>query len=95
VKDPLYIAASQNAFEPWAILPEVLPLPLPGDLDWPKGITGSASLFGRFGVAYGLSFDRATLEDHRYPDETGPFPTQDEDIAQPPVRYTAPTKDEV
>jgi hypothetical protein len=93
--DALYTGAAQNAFAPWNIVPELLPLPLPSDLDWPTGTTNPTSLFRRFGVAYGLSFDRTTLEDQRYPDETGPFPSGAGDDEPTEPRYTAPTKDEV
>jgi hypothetical protein len=48
-------------------------------------------LFRRFSVAYGLSFDRANLDDHRFPQDM-PLLLIEPDV--PPERPQAPTKDE-
>ena len=91
---PLY----QNAINRWFdqcnhSRPDLIPIPLPGDLIWPSQINEASRirLFKRFSVAYGLSFDRANLEDHRYPQDMPPLPVG-EDTS--PVRIQAATKDE-
>jgi hypothetical protein len=90
--DPLYTGASQRAFQPWNLEPELLPLPLPADLEWPPD-TESSVFFRRFAVAYGLSFDKTRLDGHRYPDEIGSPPSSE--VEPPSPRYTAPSKEEV
>jgi hypothetical protein len=91
---PLY----QNAVNRWFeqvnyFVPEVRPIPLPSDLQWPADIPESRRdrLFRRFSVAYGLSFDRANLDDHRFPQDMPPLPIEPD---TPPERPQAPTKDE-
>ena len=89
---PMYSEAAQRSFSTWNFTPELSPLPLPSDLEWPAEVKDKASLFRRMAVAYGLSFDRIALHDNRYPNEVAPLskgpPTEQE-------RYTAPSKDEV
>lgn len=73
--------------------PEPRPIPLPTDLRWPSSIPEPQHehLFRRFSVAYGLSFDRANLEDHRFPSEVLPLDPPSEPLPELPQ---APTKDE-
>jgi hypothetical protein len=91
---PLYRRAVNRWFEQFSFFtPEQTPIPLPLDLRWPPSIpeASRAKLFRRFSVAYGLSFDRANLDDHRFPPDVGPLPQPTE---PPPARPQAPTKDE-
>ena len=91
---PLYRKAVNRWFEQVNFfVPEVRPMPIPNDLRWPSSIPESRHerLFRRFSVAYGLSFDRANLDDHRFPEEMPPLPTEPD---TPPERPQAPTKDE-
>jgi hypothetical protein len=60
------------AFGHWQLTPEARALPEPPDLIWPRGVDGGA-LFKRFSVAYGLSFLRAVLDEHRFPEEIIPL----------------------
>ncbi|HRT07410.1 MAG TPA: hypothetical protein P5038_10820 [Candidatus Paceibacterota bacterium] len=90
----LYRRAVKRWFEQFSFFtPEQTPIPLPPDLRWPPSIpeANRAQLFRRFSVAYGLSFDRANLEDHRFPSDVGPLPRPAE---PPPERPQAPTMDE-
>lgn len=91
---PLYRRAVNRWFEEFSsFTPEQAPIPLPPELRWPSSIreANRAQLFRRFCVAYGLSFDRANLEDHRFPADVGPLPTPTE---SPPLHPEAATKDE-
>ena len=91
---PLYRNAVNRWFEQVShFTPEVRPIPLPADLQWPADISESqrGRLFRRFSVAYGLSFDRANLDDHRFPRDMLPLPTQPQVQT---YRREAPTKDE-
>jgi hypothetical protein len=55
--------------------PPVIPLPLPRDLLWPDRIAGRRdAAYSRLSVAYGLSFLKATLDEHRFPHEIRPYP---------------------
>jgi len=90
---PLYRNAVNRWFEQADHLqPEPRPIPLPSDLRWPSNIpeASRAKLFARFSVAYGLSFDRANLEDHRTPDEIAPLPPRE----SPPKGHEPPTMEE-
>lgn len=89
---PMYSAAARGSFATWNFTPGLSSLPIPTDLEWPTEISDKASLFRRVSVAYGLSFDRTTLQDHRYPDEVSPLPEQ---VRAERERYSAPSKDEV
>lgn len=73
--------------------PELAAIPLPPDLQWPSGGNedNRPRIFRRFSVAYGLSFDRANLEEHRFPSEVPPLPV---DTEPPPPRPQAPSKEE-
>ena len=77
-----------NQFEPGR-----KPIPLPEDLKWPTSLPArkQAEEFTRFTVAYGLSFDRANLEDHRFPKEVKPLTGG---IEASTIRPHAPSKDE-
>jgi hypothetical protein len=88
----MYSAAARRSFSTWNFTPDLSSLPIPTDLEWPTEISDKASLFRRVSVAYGLSFDRTTLHDHRYPDEVAPLPAQ---VGAERERYTAPSKDDV
>jgi hypothetical protein len=91
---PLYRRAVNEWFEQFShFRPEPIPIPLPNDLRWPSAIpeANRSKLFRRFSVAYGLSFDRANLDDHRFPGDVPPLPPPTE---PPPLRSQAPTKDE-
>ncbi len=63
----------------------------PADLDW-EGIDESIP-FRRLSVAYGLSFPRYALENHRFPSQVGP--NQNGHRRDTPELPSAPTKDEV
>jgi hypothetical protein len=54
----------------------------------------SEQFFRRFAVAYGLSFDRATLEESRYPEELHVVQSDIRDESRQD-RSAAPSKDEV
>lgn len=91
---PLY----QNAINQWFkqvshFEPPRKQIPLPPDLNWPADLqpANHANAFRRFAVAHGLSFDRANLEDHRFPKDVRPIPQRP---SSPPVRHHAPTKEE-
>ena len=91
---PLYRNAVNQWFERFShFTPEVSPIPLPAQLQWPANIPESQRdrLFRRFSVAYGLSFDIANLDDHRFPKDMPPLPIEPD---TPPERPQAPTKDE-
>lgn len=91
-------ALYSNAVNAWFeqcchFTPDRKPIPLPQDLKWPTELPAAryASEFSRFTVAYGLSFDRANLEDHRFPKEVRPLASVHE---EPRNRPHAPSKDE-
>lgn len=73
--------------------PEPKPIPLPKDLKWPANLPPArhVSDFSRFTVAYGLSFDVANLEAHRFPKEVRRVAAVTEPTSH---RSHAPTKDE-
>ncbi len=73
--------------------PDVKPIPLPADLRWPPeiGEAGRVRLFGRFSVAYGLSFVIADLGGHRFPNEMPPLLIELDEPANLPH---APTQEE-
>lgn len=68
-------------------------IPVPTDLTWPVTIPSAsqATGFRRFAVAYGLSFDRATLEDHRFPKDVRRIHRQP---VPPPQAQLAPSKED-
>lgn len=62
----------------------------PADLDW--SAIGETIPFRRISVAYGLSFPRYALENHRFPSQVGPNRVgHSRETPEPP---TAPTKDD-
>ena len=89
----LYYKAVNRWFQQFSHFePESKPIPLPRDLIWPTDIPEQSQtrIFRRFSVAYGLSFDRANLADHRYPNEVMALPEE----GPPPPQPEAPSKDE-
>ena len=88
----LYQTGVRGGFALWHLEPEIIPLPLPEDLEWPPEIDDHDSLFRRISVAYGLSFDRDSLDKHRYPTEIQDLPRED---GERQLRPSAPSKDEV
>lgn len=91
---PLYRSAVNRWFKQFSdFTPVQAPIPLPPDLRWPSSIpeANRTMLFRRFSVAYGLSFDRANLDDHRFPPDVGPLPQPTD---PPPTWQQAPTKEE-
>jgi len=91
-------ALYSNAVNAWFDLcrnprPAPKPMPLPQDLKWPASFSAErqASDFRRFTVAYGLSFYRADLEEHRYPKEVHRVAGVYEETTDRPH---APSKDE-
>lgn len=91
---PLYQSAINQWFRQVSHFePPRKQIPLPPDLKWPADLppASQANAFRRFAVAYGLSFDRANLEDHRFPKDVRPIPQR---LSSPPVRHHAPTKEE-
>jgi hypothetical protein len=91
---PLYQSAINQWFKQVSHFePPRKQIPLPQDLKWPADLppASHANAFRRFAVAYGLSFDRANLEDHRFPKDVRPIPQRP---SSPPVRHHAPTKEE-
>lgn len=94
VCDNPYQSAVVRAMEQVAITdPPVLPLPKPGDVEWPRGVQADQA-FKRLSVAYGLSFLKATLADHRFPSEIRPVATSSPHSSRPHQRH-APTKEEM
>lgn len=91
---PLYRKAVDRWFDQFShFTPELRPIPLPTDLQWPTDVPEArrGRLFRRLSVAYGLSFDRANLEDHRFPRDIPPLPVKDGATSE--VRR-APTKED-
>jgi len=91
---PLYQRAVNQWFKQVSHFePTRKPIPLPPDLKWPADLPPAsyANAFRRFAVAYGLSFDRANLADHRFPKDVRPLPRRSDPSSSPPQ---APTKDE-
>jgi hypothetical protein len=91
--EPLYTRGIRAALQEVRITdPPILPLPIPGDLIWPHGMAQREreAAFKRLSVAYGLSFMRADLDEHRFPRDIEPLPPRKD----PAPRYSAPTKDE-
>lgn len=91
-------ALYSNAINAWFeqccnFTPDRKPIPMPQDLKWPANLptVRYAGEFSRFTVAYGLSFHRANLEDHRFPKEVRPLASIYE---EPRNRPHAPSKDE-
>jgi hypothetical protein len=74
--------------------PPIVPLPVPEDLIWPERTNVQKErAFSRLSVAYGLSFLKATLDEHRYPYEIRPY-LQSQNLPKERLKY-APTKDDV
>ena len=93
-RTPLYARTIEQWFQLCKHpVPGRKPMPLPEDLMWPVNLpsTKRTDEFTRFTVAYGLSFDRANLEDHRYPKDVRPVTGVTE---TPSNRPQAPSKDE-
>jgi hypothetical protein len=90
---PLYQSAINRWFKQFQFEPPRKQIPLPSDLKWPADFsaTSHANAFRRFAVAYGLSFDRANLEDHRFPKDIRPVHHHPAPAVNRPH---APTKDE-
>lgn len=93
--DDPYKTAVKNAMAAFDIEnPPILPLPVPIDLVWPDAIGFQKNeAYKRLSVAYGLSFLKATLDEHRFPFEIKRIP-----VSRPTSNYVprqAPTKDEM
>lgn len=92
-RTPLYARTIERWFQVCNHpVPSRKPIPLPGDLKWPQNLSQqNGGEFTRFTVAYGLSFARPDLEDHRFPKEVRPVTGV---IETPSNRPQAPSKDE-
>lgn len=85
---PLYRRAVNRWFQLCcAFSPEHSWIPVPSDLRWPSEMDEPVrvNLFRRFAVAYGLSFDRVNLEEHRFPSEVQALPVANGYTAYRPI----------
>ena len=77
----------------WSHEPLARELPEAVDIKWPKSSDAVRVSFKRLSVAYGLSFPRFELENHKFPNEVTPAPGTIKE--EGPERLIAPSKDDV